>query len=65
MRTTIAIDDDLLRQAGQLSGITERTTLLREALKALVHMEASRRLATLGGSEPDLEDIKRLKADRL
>jgi hypothetical protein len=65
MRTTVALDDDLLRTAGQLSSITERTALLREALEALVHQEASKRLAALGGSEPGLEDIKRTKADLL
>ena len=59
MRTTVALDDDLLRQAQEYSGVTERTSLLREALKALIHLEASRRLAALGGTMPDLEDIPR------
>jgi Arc/MetJ family transcription regulator len=65
MRTTIAIDDDLLRQAGQLSGISERNALVREGLRALVHQEASRRLAALGGSDPQLEPVKRRRADQL
>jgi Arc/MetJ family transcription regulator len=65
MRATVALDDDLLRKAQELSGVTERSALLREALKALIHLEASRRLAALGGSQPDLEDIKRLRADTL
>jgi Arc/MetJ family transcription regulator len=65
MRTTIALDDELLKQAQEFTGITEKTALVREALKTLIHMEASRRLALLGGSEPDLEDIKRLRVDDL
>ncbi len=65
MRATIAIDDDLINKAQEFSGVTERTALIREALKALIHFEASRRLASIGGSEPDLTDIKRVRADRL
>lgn len=65
MRTTLALDDDLIKRAQEFTGIAEKTALVREALKALIHVEASRRLAALGGSEPDLEDIKRLRADDL
>jgi len=65
MRTTVTLDDDLVRTAQEYTGETERTALLRKALKALIHFEASRRLAALGGSEPDLEDIPRLRADDL
>ena len=61
MRATIALDDDLIRKAQEFSGVTERSALLREALKALIHLEASRRLAALGGSEPDLKDVKRVR----
>jgi Arc/MetJ family transcription regulator len=59
MRTTLNLDDDLLSQAQRLSGINERTQLVREALKALVQRESARRLAALGGSEPQLEAIPR------
>jgi len=52
MRTTIALDDELLTEAERLSGITERTALVREALRALIEREAARRLAALGGSDP-------------
>jgi Arc/MetJ family transcription regulator len=52
MRTTIALDDELLAEAERLSGITERTALVREALRALIEREAARRLAALGGSDP-------------
>jgi len=65
MRATVALDDDLIRKAQEFSGVTERSALLREALKALIHIEASRRLAALGGTEPDLKGVKRVKADRL
>ena len=65
MRATVALDDDLLRQAQEFTGVTERTALLREALKALIHLEASRRLAALGGTEPRIKDIKRVRAINL
>jgi Arc/MetJ family transcription regulator len=65
MRATVALDDELVRKAQELSGVTERTALLRVALKSLIHLESSRRLAALGGTEPDLQQIKRLRADRL
>jgi Arc/MetJ family transcription regulator len=65
MRATVALDDELIRKAQEFSGLTERTALLREALKALIHLEASRRLAAVGGTEPDLEDIKRVRVDDL
>jgi Arc/MetJ family transcription regulator len=64
MRTTVALDDELVRTAQEYSGVTERTALLREALKALIHLEASRRLAALGGTMPDLKDIPRRRAGR-
>ena len=65
MRATVALDDDLIQKAQEFTGITGRTALLRKALKALIHLEASRRLAAVGGTEPDLEDIKRVRADSL
>ncbi len=61
MRATVALDDDLIRKAQDFSGVTERSALLREALKALIHFEASRRLSALAGTEPDLKDIKRVR----
>ena len=65
MRATVALDDELLRKAQEVTGLTERSALLREALKALIHLEASRRLAAVGGTQPDLKDIKRARADAL
>lgn len=59
MRTTIAIDDELLAQAQEYTGLTEKSALVREALKALIHREASRRLARLGGSQPGIKAVPR------
>ena len=59
MRTTINLDDELLAQAQQVSGLTERTQLIREALLALVQRESARRLARLGGTETQLQPIPR------
>jgi Arc/MetJ family transcription regulator len=63
MRTTVSLDDDLLIDAQNLTGLGERTALLREALKALIERESARRLARLGGSEPDLRSIPRRRTD--
>jgi Arc/MetJ family transcription regulator len=54
MRTTIVLDDDLLKDAEALTGLTEKTAIVRAALKALVERESARRLARLGGREPNL-----------
>ena len=59
MRTTLTLGDELLAQAQQISGLTERTQLIREALLALVQRESARRLARLGGTEPQLQRIPR------
>ncbi|MEA2079347.1 MAG: type II toxin-antitoxin system VapB family antitoxin [Pseudomonadota bacterium] len=59
MRTTLNIDDQLLEEAIRLTGMREKTALLRESLKALIQRESARRLAQLGGSEPDLDDVPR------
>jgi Arc/MetJ family transcription regulator len=59
MRTTLALDDDLVRIAQEFTGVVEKTALVREALKSLIERESSRRLAALGGTMPELEDIPR------
>ncbi|MHB8190652.1 MAG: type II toxin-antitoxin system VapB family antitoxin [Ferrimicrobium sp.] len=59
MRTTIALDDDLLAEAQRLTGTAEKTALIREALRALIERESARRLARLGGSEPGLTTTPR------
>ena len=63
MRTTVNLDEDLLHHAQRLSGLTERNALLREGLKALIERESARRLARLGGSEPQVESIPRRRPD--
>lgn len=62
MRTTIALDDDLLAEAQRLTGTNEKTALVREALGALVERESARRLARLGGTEPALGDVPRRRS---
>jgi Arc/MetJ family transcription regulator len=59
MRTTIALDDDLLSTAKKFTGVNEKTALVREALKALIERESARRLAALGGSMPRLKNPRR------
>lgn len=63
MRTTLALDDDLVAKAQAFTGLTEKTALVREALKALIEREAARRLALLGGSEPDLAPVRRRRPE--
>lgn len=59
MRTTLALDDDLLASARAYTGIEEKSALVREALRALIERESARRLALLGGSEPELASVPR------
>jgi Arc/MetJ family transcription regulator len=59
MRTTVALDDEMMARAQALTGVKEKTALVREALIALIERESARRLARLGGSEPDLKPIPR------
>ena len=59
MRTTVTLDDQLLDQAAQLTGVRERGVLLREALTALIERESAKRLARLGGTEPQIEAAPR------
>jgi Arc/MetJ family transcription regulator len=59
MRTTVSLDDELLADAQEYTGINERSALVNEALRALVQREAARRLARLGGSQPDLKPVRR------
>jgi len=59
MRTTLNIDDTLLKEAGRLTGIAEKTAVVRAGLEALIARESARRLAALGGSEPGIQGIRR------
>jgi Arc/MetJ family transcription regulator len=62
MRTTINLDESLLAEAERVTGIKERTALVREGLKALIQRESARRLARLGGSDPSLRPIPRRRS---
>ena len=62
MRTTINIDDELLARAMELTGIKEKTTLVRVAIEGLVQRESAKRLAKLGGTEKDLKPIPRRRS---
>jgi hypothetical protein len=62
MRTTLIIDENLLDQASQLTGIRKKTALVRAGLEALIAREAARRLAALGGAEPGLRPVPRRRA---
>ncbi len=62
MRTTLALDDALIAEAQALTGLGEKSALVREALKALIERESARRLARLGGSEPGLVAPPRRRA---
>jgi Arc/MetJ family transcription regulator len=59
MRTTLALDDELVSTAQELTGVTEKTALVRAGLTALIERESARRLAALGGSAPDFPQIPR------
>jgi Arc/MetJ family transcription regulator len=59
MRTTLNIDDVLFKEAARLSGIAEKTSVVRAGLEALIARESARRLAALGDKEPGLRAIRR------
>lgn len=62
MRTTLALDDELVAKAQAFTGVKEKSALIREALKALIERESAHRLARLGGSEPDLKVVPRRRS---
>jgi Arc/MetJ family transcription regulator len=64
MRTTLNLDDELLAEALRLSGLDEKTAVIHEGLKALIAREKARRLARLGGSEPQLSELPRRRLPR-
>ncbi|MEO7149701.1 MAG: type II toxin-antitoxin system VapB family antitoxin [Rhodanobacteraceae bacterium] len=59
MRTTINLDDGLIKRAQRISGVRERSAVIREGLQALIERESARRLARLGGSQPKLKRVPR------
>lgn len=64
MRTTLNIEDDLLEKAAKLTGVTEKTALVRLGLQALIARESALRLARLGGAEPDLASVQRRSSEK-
>jgi Arc/MetJ family transcription regulator len=62
MRTTLNIDSDLLREASKLTGITEKTAIVRLGLEALIAKESAKRLATLGGTEKQIRPVPRRRS---
>ena len=64
MRTTIVLDDKLLEKAQALTHVQEKSALVKEALKALIERESAKRLANLGGSEPQLNAIPRRQTSK-
>lgn len=62
MRTTVTLDDELVTRARELCGLEETSTLLREALKALIARESARRLAALGGTDPHAKAAPRRRS---
>ncbi|MGH9624060.1 MAG: type II toxin-antitoxin system VapB family antitoxin [Bryobacteraceae bacterium] len=62
MRTTLILDEELLDRARKLTGIQEKTALVRAGLEALIAREAAKRLAALGSTEPQLRPIPRRRA---
>ena len=63
MRTTVNLDEELLEQAQRVTGVTERGALLRAGLIALIERESARRLARLGGTEPQLKPVPRRREE--
>ena len=63
MRTTLILRDDLVRQASELTGVTEKTALVHAGLRALIARESARRLAALGGTDPALERPRRRRSE--
>lgn len=63
MRTTVNIDDELLARASELTGVTERSALLRNGLTALIRVESARRLAKLGGTDGSATAAPRQRDD--
>ena len=61
MRTTVTLDGDLVARAQELTGVKERSVLLREGLETLIRVESARRLAALGGTEPEAQISSRTR----
>ena len=62
MKTAVTLDDALMKRAEELTGISDKTALAREGLRALIERESARKLAKLGGSQPQLRPIPRRRS---
>ncbi len=62
MRTTLNIDDELMAEAQRITGLTEKTAIVRQGLEALIERDSARRLARLGASEPQLQPVPRRRS---
>lgn len=63
MRTTLILEEELIDRAKEATGIDEKTALVRAGLRALIELGAARRLAALGGTEPELSEIPRRRSE--
>jgi hypothetical protein len=63
MRTTLNIEDSLIERASKLTGINEKTALVRKGLETLISLESSKRLAVLGGSEKKIRMPRRRRPE--
>ncbi|MDN5873500.1 MAG: type II toxin-antitoxin system VapB family antitoxin [Sinobacteraceae bacterium] len=63
MRTTVNLDKELLEKAQKMTGVSERTALINEGMRALIARESARRLARLGGSDPAASAGRRRRPD--
>ena len=64
MRTTVTVDDELMAKAEELTGIKERSALVRSGIEALIARESAKRLALLGGSDPKAKAAPRSRGRR-
>jgi hypothetical protein len=64
MRTTLLIDDEILKKASDLTGIKEKTSLVKLGLQSLIARESSKRLARLGGTENGIKYIRRRRNEK-
>jgi Arc/MetJ family transcription regulator len=64
MRTTLNLDDKLIQEASEFTGIDEKTALIHEALRTLIQLEAGKRLVALGGTMPDATAGRRRRSKK-
>lgn len=64
MRTTVTIDDSLIAQAQELTGISNQSALIRASIESLIALESSRRLAAFSGTMPDIADVPRRRSEQ-